>query len=87
MVDVETTFTDYEWNETSRPILTIAQDGLSATIHVGGMKSLAGDCRIELESKEPSDLLSQLEGYRDIFTAAADWLRANMERKDGGTGV
>jgi len=87
MVDIETTFTDYEWNETSRPILTIAENKLLATIHVGGMKSLVDVCRIELESKDPSDLLDQIEGYRDIFTAAADWLRANIARKDGGAGV
>lgn len=75
MVDVETVFTDYEWNENSRPILIVRQDRTAAALFVGGPHSLHRLPNVDLEAKTSPDLLSILEGYRDIFAAAAEWLK------------
>jgi hypothetical protein len=88
MVDVETIFTDYEWNETSRPILAVNNDLLSASLHVGVGQALQNVANVEITAKTTDDLLAQIEGHRDIFAAAAEWMKNEIQqRKGGGTGV
>jgi hypothetical protein len=75
MVDIETVFTDYEWNKNSRPILIVRQDRTAAALFVSGPDSLHKLPNVDLEEKTSRDLLSLLEGYRDIFASAAEWLK------------
>ena len=83
MVDIETAFTDYEWNETSRPILIVRQDLKTASLFVGGPDALHKLPNVDLEDKTPQGLLSLIEGYRDIFASAAEWLKKQNSRKNG----
>lgn len=61
--DIETRITFYDWQESSRPSLNLSDDGKSAILEVGGSRNF-----IELSGSSHDDLLSVLEGYRDIFT-------------------
>lgn len=75
---IETTITDYEWNESTRPILMIDEAGLSIRLHVGGAASLAKLADIELTATDLEGLVYQLEGYRDIFETAIEHLRGKQ---------
>lgn len=79
---VETMITDYDWCESSRPIVMIDESGLSIRIHVGGSASLAKLANIELTSKDLEGLVSQLEGYREIFDATIEHLKRHQAASD-----
>ena len=67
-VDTETVITDYDWAETSRPILTIREDRKSACLHVGGVD---GSPFVEWDGKTVEDLKHQIDGMVELFQAAA----------------
>ena len=75
-VDIETTFTDYEWIESSRPVLAVDALGNSATVRVGANISAMQMPNIEITTNDPDEMVSMLEGYADIFLAAAQHLKA-----------
>lgn len=82
-ITTETMITDYDWCESSRPILMIDEAGLSIRLHVGGAASLAALANVEITSKDLEGLVSQLEGYRDIFDAAIQHLRKHQSQARG----
>ena len=75
-VDICTCITDYEWREDCRPELRLSARGdmLSAALNVGN-DPFRGHA-LEL-SGSYEDLLSQLEGYAEIFAAAVAHIRAS----------
>ena len=67
-VDIETTITDYDWAEKSRPILTIREDRKSACLHVGGFENAPF---VEWDGNTVEDLKNQIDGMAELFQAAA----------------
>jgi len=62
-VDAYKAFTYFDWDEKSRPEVQI--HGNHAILSVGGHHS------IDISALNEADLKEQLEGYADIFKAAA----------------
>jgi hypothetical protein len=69
-VDIATIITDYDWSDTSRPILTIADDRKSAVLQIGA-KEYAPIFEISASSVE--DLRNQFEGFVEIFQKAVEF--------------
>jgi hypothetical protein len=76
-IDVATVITDYDWSEKSRPILTIASDGKSATLQIGGSNYSS---LIEFSGVSVVDLRQQFEGYVEIFQKAVEVLKSKEEQ-------
>lgn len=68
-VDVETLITDYGWLESSRPILTIAEDRKSVRLQIGSFENAP---EIEITASSPEDLHDALQGYVEIFQKAVE---------------
>lgn len=66
-----TAFTDYNWNEEERPELQVFDDNDNkhATLIIDKRTML------ELHGNSREDLRLQIEGYADIFKAAAESLQ------------
>jgi hypothetical protein len=75
-IDVATVITDYDWNEKSRPILTIASDGKSATLQIGGSNYSA---LVEFVGVSVVDLRQQFDGYVEIFQKAVEVLKSKEQ--------
>ena len=76
MVDKYTTFTYYDWADDSRPELQIYQapDEAFALLDVGKKEFV-----ITISADDKKNLKDQLEGYAEIFKAAADSLGGEAE--------
>ena len=73
-MDIEHVITDYAWAEDSRPELRISGEMNSFILKIPATGAeLIFDTADDLE-----DLVSVLEGYRDIFDTAVEFVR---ERK------
>lgn len=73
-IDTFTGFTDYDWSDDSRPELRLSTSGSKhiATLTLG--RDVLASPAIDLEG--PLDaVLSELEGYVEIFRAAVTYLR------------
>ena len=68
-VDVATLITDYDWADSSRPILTIAEDKKSAVLQIGAKEHSP---MFEIVGSSPEDLRLQFEGYVEIFQKAVE---------------
>jgi len=71
MVDKYTAFTYYDWDEATRPELQmhLAPDQFVAHLDVGKKEFV-----ITISADDKKNLKDQLEGYAEIFKAAADSL-------------
>lgn len=69
--DKETVITFWDWEESCRPSLRIATDK-----HI--LLEVGGDLLCEISSPTKKDLLSQLEGWRDIFAGAVEELSGSQ---------
>jgi hypothetical protein len=84
-VDRETVFTDYDWRESDRPILVISAELDRLALYKGGTKSMVDLPAIEhSDFVSVRDLVSVLEGYRDIFESAAKWAAQQELRGEKG---
>ena len=82
-VTVEILITDYDWNETSRPALTISSDFKFANLYVGGTKAMMDLPCVEIIASDEEELRLLLEGYRDIFEAALQVLKEKKNDSGG----
>lgn len=76
-VDICTCITDYEWNEDHRPELrlSVSDRNHTATLMVG--RNPLTMPALELSGSHEG-VLSELEGYAEIFAAAVSHLRASQ---------
>lgn len=79
-VDISTVVTDWDWAEDIRPEIRLPEaDGK----HFATLSASRQPQPPELElSGERDDLASQLEGYAEIFTVAAQLLRQHLQRPE-----
>jgi hypothetical protein len=75
-IDVATVITDYDWAEESRPLMTIANDGMSGMLQVGPPND---SLFIEFGGVSVVDLRQQLEGYVEIFQKAVEVLKSKEQ--------
>jgi hypothetical protein len=68
-IDVQTVITDFSWQDESRPRLSIDQNNKNVCVEVG-----SNFC-FDICGGSKEDLLSQLEGWRDIFSKAVEVLK------------
>ena len=70
MVDKYTAFTYYDWDDATRPEIQIhpAPSGLVALLKIANITE------IDITGSNRQNLKQQLEGYAEIFKAAADSL-------------
>ena len=70
----QTMITDYDWNETERPIITVNHEKNYVSLFVGGAASMEGMPRLELQETDRSQLELILRGYAEIFEEAAKFV-------------
>jgi hypothetical protein len=71
-VDVGTVITDYDFAEEIRPEITITENGLNATVQIGGHDGTPCQVVFDLKSTSKEDLASQFAGWSEIFAKAAE---------------
>jgi len=69
--DSFTSFTFLDWSDESRPILEVHPEGCNGVW--GAQLSVGGHHALSIDDNKPS-LKEQLEGYAEIFKAAAESL-------------
>jgi hypothetical protein len=72
-VDVGTVITDYSWSNECRPIITITEDQLAATVQVGEGHDVH-PIIFEMKASSKEFLADQMQGWCEIFGKAAEIL-------------
>lgn len=78
-VEKETLISDCDWSETVRPIIRISPCLKYASLYVGGNKSLLDNPRLILERPMKHELVDILNGYAELFAAAAEFVKSEPE--------
>lgn len=75
---VEYVFTDHDWSIESQPEVVVDETRMSAVVRLVKWPNHY----LLIEDKTVDGLVSQLEGWRDIFAKAAEFLKLGGDSND-----